>query len=186
MAASQHACLTPCQVRANLRGVAGLTAAPAPKRAAVEAAVLRATEELLAEGASYADLSVEEIASARRDLAHRLLLLLPRQARAADAPDRGRHRAALRRGRPLVSRRRRRPRSEIARGAGGSPRSTTSTARCCARSSRSRPTTRRSPRSGAPSIGRFVEATRAAHRGRAGRRRGPPSPPTPRPSRCPG
>jgi AcrR family transcriptional regulator len=37
-------------------------AAPTPKRAAVQAAVLRATEELLAEGGSYADLRIERIA----------------------------------------------------------------------------------------------------------------------------
>ena len=33
-----------------------------PKRAAVQAAVLRATEELLRDGASYADLNIERIA----------------------------------------------------------------------------------------------------------------------------
>jgi TetR/AcrR family transcriptional regulator, ethionamide resistance regulator len=37
-------------------------AAPTPKRAAVQAAVLRATEQLLAEGRSYADLRIERIA----------------------------------------------------------------------------------------------------------------------------
>ena len=36
---------------------------PTTKRAAVQAAVLQATEELLAEGASYADLGVEKIAT---------------------------------------------------------------------------------------------------------------------------
>ena len=40
--------------------------APTAKRAAVEAAVLRATEDLLAEGTSYADLNVERIATPRR------------------------------------------------------------------------------------------------------------------------
>jgi TetR/AcrR family transcriptional regulator, ethionamide resistance regulator len=40
------------------------TTAPAsPKRAAVQAAVLRATEQLLAEGATYADLNIERIAT---------------------------------------------------------------------------------------------------------------------------
>ncbi len=39
-------------------------AAPTAKRVAVQAAVLRATEELLREGASYADLNVERIANA--------------------------------------------------------------------------------------------------------------------------
>jgi AcrR family transcriptional regulator len=34
-----------------------------PKRAAIQAAVLRATEELLAEGATYADLNIERIAT---------------------------------------------------------------------------------------------------------------------------
>jgi TetR/AcrR family transcriptional regulator, ethionamide resistance regulator len=38
-------------------------AAPTAKRAAVQAAVLRATEDLLAEGASYADLNIERIAN---------------------------------------------------------------------------------------------------------------------------
>ncbi len=37
--------------------------APTAKRAAVQAAVLAATEELLAEGASYADLNIERIAT---------------------------------------------------------------------------------------------------------------------------
>jgi AcrR family transcriptional regulator len=37
-------------------------APPTPKRAAVQAAVLAATEELLSEGASYADLNIERIA----------------------------------------------------------------------------------------------------------------------------
>ena len=37
--------------------------APTAKRAAIQAAVLHATEELLAEGASYADLNVERIAT---------------------------------------------------------------------------------------------------------------------------
>src|SRR3954467_9244533 len=36
---------------------------PTGKRQAIEAAVLRATEELLAEGSSYADLNVEKIAT---------------------------------------------------------------------------------------------------------------------------
>ena len=36
---------------------------PTAKRAAVQAAVLRATEDLLAEGASYADLNIERIAT---------------------------------------------------------------------------------------------------------------------------
>ena len=38
-------------------------APPTPKRAAVQAAVLAATEELLSEGASYADLNIERIAN---------------------------------------------------------------------------------------------------------------------------
>src|SRR6478609_9707733 len=37
--------------------------APTAKRAAVQGAVLKATEELLAEGASYADLNIERIAN---------------------------------------------------------------------------------------------------------------------------
>lgn len=37
--------------------------APSPKRAAIQTAVLLATEELLAEGASYADLGIERIAT---------------------------------------------------------------------------------------------------------------------------
>jgi AcrR family transcriptional regulator len=36
--------------------------APSAKRAAVQASVLRATEELLSEGASYSDLNIERIA----------------------------------------------------------------------------------------------------------------------------
>jgi AcrR family transcriptional regulator len=39
------------------------TAPASPKRAAVQAAVLRATEELLGEGATYADLNIERIAT---------------------------------------------------------------------------------------------------------------------------
>ncbi|HEX4671244.1 MAG TPA: TetR/AcrR family transcriptional regulator [Solirubrobacteraceae bacterium] len=39
------------------------TAPASPKRAAVQAAVLRATEQLLAEGATYADLNIERIAT---------------------------------------------------------------------------------------------------------------------------
>jgi TetR/AcrR family transcriptional regulator, ethionamide resistance regulator len=39
------------------------TAPSSPKRAAVQAAVLRATEQLLGEGASYADLNIERIAT---------------------------------------------------------------------------------------------------------------------------
>ena len=38
-------------------------APPTPKRAAVQATVLAATEELLSEGASYADLNIERIAN---------------------------------------------------------------------------------------------------------------------------
>jgi TetR/AcrR family transcriptional regulator, ethionamide resistance regulator len=38
-------------------------AAPTAKRAAIEASVLRATEELLREGATYADLNIERIAT---------------------------------------------------------------------------------------------------------------------------
>src|SRR2546421_11604475 len=39
------------------------TAPSSPKRAAVQAAVLGATEQLLGEGASYADLNIERIAT---------------------------------------------------------------------------------------------------------------------------
>ena len=39
------------------------TASSTPKRAAVQAAVLQATEQLLGEGASYADLNIERIAT---------------------------------------------------------------------------------------------------------------------------
>ena len=39
------------------------TAPSSPKRAAVQAAVLRATEQLLGEGATYADLNIERIAT---------------------------------------------------------------------------------------------------------------------------
>jgi AcrR family transcriptional regulator len=39
------------------------TAPASPKRAAVQAAVLRATEQLLSEGATYADLNIERIAT---------------------------------------------------------------------------------------------------------------------------
>jgi AcrR family transcriptional regulator len=39
------------------------TASSTPKRAAVQAAVLRATEQLLGEGATYADLNIERIAT---------------------------------------------------------------------------------------------------------------------------
>src|SRR5437870_620924 len=43
--------------------VAAVPTTATPKRAAVQAEVLRATEELLAEGASWADLGVERIAT---------------------------------------------------------------------------------------------------------------------------
>src|SRR4051795_13682510 len=39
------------------------TAPASPKRAAVQAAVLHATEQLLAEGATYADINIERIAT---------------------------------------------------------------------------------------------------------------------------
>jgi TetR/AcrR family transcriptional regulator, ethionamide resistance regulator len=39
------------------------TASSSPKRAAIQSAVLRATEQLLGEGASYADLNIEKIAT---------------------------------------------------------------------------------------------------------------------------
>src|ERR1700750_2777271 len=39
------------------------TASSTPKRAAVQAAVLSATDQLLGEGATYADLSIERIAT---------------------------------------------------------------------------------------------------------------------------
>jgi TetR/AcrR family transcriptional regulator, ethionamide resistance regulator len=39
------------------------TASSSPKRAAIQSAVLRATEQLLEEGASYADLNIEKIAT---------------------------------------------------------------------------------------------------------------------------
>src|SRR5437868_15381591 len=56
MAAVKHN-LTPCQALL-LRAVA-----TTPKRAAVQADVLRATEQLLAEGTNWADLGVERIAT---------------------------------------------------------------------------------------------------------------------------
>jgi AcrR family transcriptional regulator len=43
--------------------VASLKHKPTPKRAAIQAAVLQATEELLRDGASYADLNIERIAT---------------------------------------------------------------------------------------------------------------------------
>jgi len=60
--------LTPCQAgrAGTLARVASgqpRQAAPTAKRAAVQGAVLKATEELLAEGASYADLNIERIAT---------------------------------------------------------------------------------------------------------------------------
>ena len=90
--------------------------APTAKRAAIQASVLAATEALLAEGASYADLNIERIATRAGHLAHGVLLLLPRQARAAHAPHRGGQRAALPAGRHLVLGRRR-ARARDARGA---------------------------------------------------------------------
>ena len=49
--------------RDSVPGVASL-GRPSEKRAAVEAAVLAATEDMLAEGATYAELNIERIASA--------------------------------------------------------------------------------------------------------------------------
>ena len=88
---------------------------------------------------------------ARGHLAHRLLLLLQRQARAAHAAHRGRRRTSSTSrptsGGPARATARASSRAALAR----SSRSTGSTPRCCARSSRSRPTTRRSRASGAAS-----------------------------------
>src|SRR3712207_4094193 len=50
--------------RADQVGSLGPRMAATPKRAAVQAAVLEATERLLAEGASWADLGVEHVARA--------------------------------------------------------------------------------------------------------------------------
>ena len=112
MPGSQRASLTPCQA-SRLR----IRARPPPSARRSRPTVLRATEQLLAEGASWAELGVERIATARGHLAHRVLLLLPRQARAADArsPRRSAE-PALRGGRPLVLGRGRR-RGRDARGA---------------------------------------------------------------------
>jgi hypothetical protein len=63
------------------------------KRAAIEAAVLEATEALLSEGASSPSSTSSGSPSARH-LADGLLLLLPRQARAARAAHRRRQRGA--------------------------------------------------------------------------------------------
>jgi TetR/AcrR family transcriptional regulator, ethionamide resistance regulator len=58
--------LTPCQdggAGTLARVGESRQAAPTAKRTAVQSAVLRATEELLGEGASYADLNIERIAN---------------------------------------------------------------------------------------------------------------------------
>src|SRR3954469_25118786 len=55
-------CLTQCQVDYAVARVA--LSRPTGKRQAIESGVLRATEELLAAGSSYADLNVEKIATA--------------------------------------------------------------------------------------------------------------------------
>src|SRR3954469_8722903 len=55
-------CLTQCQVDYAVARVP--LSAPAGKRQAIESSVLRATERLLIEGSSYADLNVEKIATA--------------------------------------------------------------------------------------------------------------------------
>ena len=60
--------------------------APTEKRQATEAAVLQAMEDLLGEGVTYASARHRANRQARRHLAHRVLLLLRRQARAAHAP----------------------------------------------------------------------------------------------------
>ena len=68
-----------------------------------EQAFLTATEALLDEGRSYAELSVEQIAS-RAGRPRTALPLLPRQARAADPPHRDRRRDAVRAGGHVVER----------------------------------------------------------------------------------
>src|SRR3954454_11885027 len=55
-------CLTQCQVVYAVARVA--LSRPTGKRQAIESAVLRATEHLLADGSSYAELNVERIATA--------------------------------------------------------------------------------------------------------------------------
>src|SRR3954454_7499298 len=66
MAGDSTGCLTQCQTRTYPPPMASLTSrteAQTEKRAAIEAAVLQATEALLTEGRSYADLRIEEIAT---------------------------------------------------------------------------------------------------------------------------
>src|SRR5690349_6866540 len=55
-------CLTLCQVDYAVARVA--LSRPTGKRQAIESSVLRGTEQLLADGSSYADLNVERIATA--------------------------------------------------------------------------------------------------------------------------
>ena len=141
------------------------------KRAAIEAAVLRATEELLTEGATFAELNIEKIAT-RAGISRTAFYFYFRDKREllVRLTDR-RQRAAHGRRRHVVVGRRRDPRGARAT----SPRSTASTPRCSARPSRSRRTTRRSPSSGAASSG-GSSTRRASGSGRAGRRPRRPRP----------
>jgi len=113
------------------------TTAPAsPKRAAVQAAVLRATEQLLAEGATYADLNIERIATRAGISRTAVLLLLRRQARAPDASSARTSPTSSSRRPTSGTRAPGTPRQRSVRRSPTSPASTNSTVRCCARSSR--------------------------------------------------
>jgi hypothetical protein len=105
---------------------------------------------------------------ARGDLAHRVLLLLPRQARAAHAPDRRRRRAAVPAGRDLVLGRRR-PRGRVPRGADQHRRALRRARRAPARDRRGLDLRRRGRRGLARAAGALRRRRPPAHRGRAGR-----------------
>ena len=134
--------------------------APTAKRAAIEAAVLGATEALSREGASYADLDVERIAT-RAGISRTAFYFYFRDKRELLMRVTGgsRTRSSSRRALVWTSGG---PATELRTALAPSSRSTTSTRCCCAPSSRSRPTTRRSRRSGASCSG--ASSTASARR----------------------
>ena len=170
MARESTACLTGCQGYARVLASLGRQS---DKRAAIEAAVLAATEALLSEGASLRRAEHRADRDPRGHLADGVLLLLPRQARAAHAADRARSTASSWRAAETWWSGDARPARRARR---ASPSSTASTTRCCARSSRSRRTTRRSRSTGAGSSG--GSSTRRASASRPSR---PPAAPSPGP-----
>ena len=148
--------LAHCQVTrppVGSRPMAPTEPAPTAKRAAGQAAVLEATEALLSEGAKGRRPEHRAHRHARGHLAHRALLLLQRQAELLIRPTGEVSALALPAGRHLVLGARATPAEELRHALRTSPPCTASTACCCGPSSRSRPTTRTSPPTGASCSG---------------------------------